>query len=331
MCRCLEVAEKRRPLVIASPPIARDGTIDVTLTATLAHDSSIGRVRIVDCRPEHRCCSPVEQATASTLVLPLRGVFVKHIGSQTQLVADVCHGIFFNAAEPYRVSHPVDGGDQCLTIEPADDLLREVIAAHRKTASERHEPCFGRTHAPLSAELIIARKSLRYRLAHRLAGRLEADETALQLLVGTLRAAHVDRLAVPHERARTRSRHQEIVEATKIALVAEPAQNWTLGALAKRVYSSPFHLARMFRRYAGMSLHRYHMLARMAAALDEVLDTAREFATVGVDLGFSSHSHFTAEFRKTFGVTPSMLRRSANQRDANEMRRILTATHASLP
>jgi len=68
----------------------------------------------------------------------------------------------------------------------------------------------------------------------------------------------------------------------------------------------------------------------MAAALDQVVDTSRDLAAIGVDLGFSSHSHFTAAFRTCFGVTPSTLRRSANQRQADELRTILTARNISL-
>jgi len=142
----------------------------------------------------------------------------------------------------------------------------------------------------------------------------------------TLRAAAASRPAIPGERRRTESRHREIVDATKIVLVSDPAQDWTLSALAKRLATSPFHLARMFRRYAGMPLHRYHLLARMAAALDAVLDSSRDLATIGVGLGFSSHSHFTAAFRRSFGVTPSELRRTASFPRVAEMRKILTAT-----
>jgi AraC-like DNA-binding protein len=60
-----------------------------------------------------------------------------------------------------------------------------------------------------------------------------------------------------------------------------------------------------------------------------VIDTSRDLAAIGVDLGFSSHSHFTAAFRACFGVTPSTLRRSANQRQADELRKILTARETS--
>jgi AraC family transcriptional regulator len=301
----------------------------VSLTAHLAHDSATARIRVVDCHPEDRCCGPEEHASVSTLVLPLRGVFIKHHGQRIDVVADVCHGVFFNAGEPYRVSHPLDGGDECLAIEPAREVLCEIIAECGERTTMPEKTSFGHTHVQLGASLMAARKSLRHRLARRLAGPLEADETALQLLVATTRAAFANRPFDARERQRTRGRHQEIVDATKIALVSEPAQPWTLATLAKRVYSSPFHLARTFRRYAGMSLHRYHVLARMAAALDQVIDTSRDLAAIGVDLGFSSHSHFTAAFRACFGVTPSTLRRSANQRQADELRKILTARETS--
>jgi AraC family transcriptional regulator len=100
-----------------------------------------------------------------------------------------------------------------------------------------------------------------------------------------------------------------MVEATKIALAARPGEDWSLSVLAKRVASSPFGLSRLFREIAGMPVHRYHLLARLSAALDEVLASSREITEIGIGLGFSSHSHFTAAFRRAFGVTPSALRR----------------------
>src|SRR5438034_7587062 len=161
----------------------------VALTAHLAHESAIVRIRFVECRPEDHCCGPEEYASISTLVLPLRGVFIKHHGLHTDVVADVCHGVFFNTGEPYRVSHPLDGGDECLAIEPSRDVLHEIIAECGEQMAKPEETSFGHTHVQLDANLMAARKSLKHRLARRLAGPLEADETALQLLVATTRAA----------------------------------------------------------------------------------------------------------------------------------------------
>jgi len=75
-------------------------------------------------------------------------------------------------------------------------------------------------------------------------------------------------------------------------------------------------------------LHRYQLRARMAAALDEVLDSRRDLTTIGIALGFSSHSHFTACFRASFGATPSAMRRGTR---TQQMRKILTAGAAARP
>src|SRR5258708_7762968 len=140
------------------------------------------------------------------------------------------------------------------------------MSTHDPSAVDRRDAIFPHTHVPLSTAMIATRKSLWHRLARRIAAPLETDETALHLLAATICAATTPQPAISGGRRRTESRHREIVDATKIVLASDPAQDWTLSALAKRLSTSPFHLARMFRRYAGMPLHRYHLLARMAAA-----------------------------------------------------------------
>jgi AraC-like DNA-binding protein len=40
-----------------------------------------------------------------------------------------------------------------------------------------------------------------------------------------------------------------------------------------------------------------------------VLDSKRDFTDIGLQLGFSSHSHFSAAFRQAFGASPSALRK----------------------
>ena len=83
----------------------------MSLSVETPHRSPALAVHIVRCRPEHHACGPVEHAAADMLVLPLRGIFVKHEGPE-RLVADPCHALFFEAGAPYRVSHPVEGGDE---------------------------------------------------------------------------------------------------------------------------------------------------------------------------------------------------------------------------
>src|SRR5207249_9364078 len=144
------------------------------------------------------------------------------------IVADVCHALFFNADEPYRVSHPVSGGDQCLAIEPARDTLLDVLSAHDASTAARGDTIFRHTHIPLSAATIAARKSLWHRLARRMASPMEADETALRLLDVTVRDATTQRPTASAAQRRTQSRHRDIVDATKIVLASAPAQAWAL-------------------------------------------------------------------------------------------------------
>lgn len=58
-------------------------------------------------------------------------------------------------------------------------------------------------------------------------------------------------------------------------------------------------------------------------ALDLLLDTDRGLSTIAHELGFASHSHFTAAFRRMVGVTPTRFRRCATGAHARELRTIL--------
>jgi AraC-like DNA-binding protein len=50
----------------------------------------------------------------------------------------------------------------------------------------------------------------------------------------------------------------------------------------------------------GLPLYRYQLRLRLARALD-LLARYDDLSALAHDLGFSSHSHFTAAFRDTYG------------------------------
>jgi len=52
---------------------------------------------------------------------------------------------------------------------------------------------------------------------------------------------------------------------------------------------------------------------RLARALD-LIAQYDDLSALGLDLGFSSHSHFSAAFRAVYGRTPSEFRQSALHR-----------------
>jgi AraC family transcriptional regulator len=57
----------------------------------------------------------------------------------------------------------------------------------------------------------------------------------------------------------------------------------------------------------GAALHEYITQLRLARALAEIPHTD-DLTTLALDVGFSSHSHFSAAFRRAFGMTPSQFR-----------------------
>jgi AraC-like DNA-binding protein len=59
-----------------------------------------------------------------------------------------------------------------------------------------------------------------------------------------------------------------------------------------------------------MPLYRYHLRLRLARALDLLAD-CEDVAALALDLGFSSHSHFSAAFRQAYGHAPGEFREAA--------------------
>jgi len=85
--------------------------------------------------------------------------------------------------------------------------------------------------------------------------------------------------------------------------------------VARAVDASPAYLTDVFRCCEGLPLYRYVLQARLARALVE-LPHADDLTALALDLGFSSHSHFTAAFRRAFAFTPSQFRAAAAIPDA---------------
>src|SRR5438046_1115582 len=86
-------------------------------------------IRDTYCRGTCRHQSPEESTTSTQLVFPYRGAYIRHGGAE-QVVAEANQVLFFNAFEGYRISHPVKGGDACLTLVIHEPLLRELSPKH---------------------------------------------------------------------------------------------------------------------------------------------------------------------------------------------------------
>jgi hypothetical protein len=88
-------------------------------------ETPIVAVLDVGCQGSCRQQSAEECATDTHLVFPYLGIYARHLG-RDQAVAEANQVLFFNATEGYRVSHPVPGGDACLSLVISEALLREL-------------------------------------------------------------------------------------------------------------------------------------------------------------------------------------------------------------
>jgi AraC family transcriptional regulator len=89
--------------------------------------------------------------------------------------------------------------------------------------------------------------------------------------------------------------------------LAEPI---SLAALASMVRLSQFYFCRAFKQSVGVPPHRYHMTRRIERAKVLLAEHKYSVTEIGVSLGFSAPSSFTAAFRRVTGSTPSGFGRS---------------------
>ena len=247
--------------------------------------------------------SDEECATETHLVFPYRGVYVRHIG-RDDAVAEANQVLLFNAWDAYRVSHPVAGGDACLDLIIDDSLLRELVPGQGVRGSGR--PMFVRQRMRIDprAQALVA--LLRHSLHKGIVESLEAESLALVLAQRALgpRTSHA---------AGASFGQQRLVDRIKLVLAGDLARRWTLHEIAAEVGGSPVYLTQAFQRVEGVPLYRYQLRLRLARALD-LLGQYDDLSALALDLGFSSHSHFSAAFRQAYGRSPTAFRQSALKR-----------------
>jgi AraC family transcriptional regulator len=88
------------------------------------------------------------------------------------------------------------------------------------------------------------------------------------------------------------------------------AQQISLRTLAQLVRLSPYYFCRAFKQSFGIPPHRYHTSRRIEHAKILLAKLAPSVTDIGLTVGFSETSSFTAAFRKTTGLTPTTYRRS---------------------
>jgi AraC family transcriptional regulator len=283
------MATARNPLELSLPDgPAKEFTVDRLL------DSGTVAVRHVDCRGTCRHRSEEECASHTHFVFPYRGVYLRHVGGE-QAVADANHVLFFNQGQGYQVSHPVTGGDASLVVSVSEPTLREL--APKSLVCDGAAFAFNQQHMRIDARAQALVMLLKHSLRNGSIEPLEAEGLSLTL---------VSRAIGPRTSRATGASYarRRLVDRVKVLLAGDLSRRWTLADIAAEIRGSPVYLTQVFAQVEGLPLYRYHLRLRLARALD-LIATRDDLSGLAQDLGFSSHSHFTAAFRQAYGRTPS--------------------------
>lgn len=239
------------------------------------------------------------------LVFPGTAVGIRQQG-QPPFVADPNLVVLYNRHQPYERRQVSDEGDRCYWADYRDDTVLEALDDVRSPLDpDRPFPC---GHVPGDDwSYLVHRVLASYLEETPVTDGLAVEET----LLGVLEQVTARLAGTAHSKPRPRTA-RDLAEQVKGILNLNLSASLGLDRIADALGVSPYHLCRTFRAATGTTVHRYRTRLRLRAALRRLGTDRPPLSDLAAELGFSSHSHFSAVFRRYFGLSPRQLRDRAS-------------------
>jgi AraC family transcriptional regulator len=268
----------------------------------------IGRWRLPAGHPRYVDSGPTRHYL---FVFPRTTGWIQHAGERA-FVVDPNVVTFYNQHQEYtrRSISPQGDHSDYYAIQP--HVLRQVVAAWDQAAAESHDRIMRLTHGPSDPATYWRQRMVYTQVRHGSADPLFVEETMLAVLTRLMELAY-------GQQPESTGRRVELVEHAREIIAAHFTSPLTLTALARATGASVFHLCRVFRERTGVTIHAYRNQLRLRTALERAADPSVDLSALALDLGFSTHSHFTSAFKRLYGMTPSDLRRRASARLMSEL------------
>jgi len=264
---------------------------------------TIGAFRCAASHPSFRNSGPIRD---DCFVFPRTTVVIQHDAARA-FVADPTVIALYNRRQEYERRLVCADGDRCDWFAVSHDLLRAALLDRDPSAAEAERP-IRFTHARADAATYLQQRRL-FIDASAPAGVdvLGVEERVVALLDRVLTLAYNDRQ--PGARTPRLPSASGLADAAKAWMAPRVAQHLTLASIARAVDCSAFHLCRSFRHATGLTLHAYRDQVRLRLGLERLEHGEADLSRLALDLGYSSHSHFTAAFHRSFDMPPSTARK----------------------
>lgn len=272
------------------------------------YDHPALRIEGAAARAARNCRTPQVLTPQLQIVLTLRGAFVYERGSSHSLLT-ANHALFIAPGDESRDRFLDDQPLDYMLITPdvgAADVILDEAAATRLAKSMRDTRVCG-----ASTRLQRAASSLwNLYLRERSRDAIEIEQCVVDLMSSLTSSPSSPPSPAP--RGRAGRGHPSLIGAVK-ELIGTGREPRSLTSIAAQLDISPAYLTDRFRRHEGISIARYQRRLRLSRALLELPHT-EDIAALALELGFSSHAHFSTAFRATYGEAPSTYRRRSRAR-----------------
>jgi AraC family transcriptional regulator len=232
--------------------------------------------------------SPDYESSAYKLVMPLHGYVFAQTNNGRDIV-DLASALLLAPEASYRLRQPVAQSSLVVTVR--DPCFGESLraSANGSRCTPLDSPCSARLHY----------------LYATLDDTLSTEEQLLTTTASVFQ--NTDSTKLKSTRTATARTAQASLRAREY-LAAHFREKFSLSDVASAVAASPFHLSRSFRARYGTTLFAQREKLRIAVALRQLTQRKNDLAELALNLGYNSHSHFSAAFHRAVGCTPSRWR-----------------------
>jgi AraC family transcriptional regulator len=212
--------------------------------------------------------------------------------------------IFVPAGQPsYWYCHRSDTHRPMLHIHLQPELVGQVAQASAMDTEQLHlANCFRKQDLNLQHIAMLLLAQLR---SGGMMGRLYVESLTQVLAIYLLQHySKSARIISSENRTLTHSQLQQALDYIHTHL----DRDLSLVELASVVNISPTYFASLFKRTIGISPHQYVIRRRVERAKLMLSKTDIAIADIALQVGFSSQSHLTQQFKRFTGVTPKQVR-----------------------